>query len=248
MPIYDPDHIEYAISTGNVHIVLDDGLTCPAYWAYPALGAKFPGVALIHDWWGLNSTVRRIANFFAQIGHYVIVPDLFNGQTAATPQEAMRLVEALGEGNGYPLIHSALAALERHHNSNGYVAAVGLGMGGSLAFEAALTRPDLEAAVAFGGFPHRYYGRFRDAKAPILAIYGQQEPHIVPAAIEKLRREMAESSLPHRVEIVAGLAHDFFVDHPTEVQREMSRHALRLTVGFLDQHLKRHVKPPMKRI
>ncbi|MDX1992733.1 MAG: dienelactone hydrolase family protein [bacterium] len=247
MPVYDPSQIEYAITSEIIDVVMDDGSTIPGYWAHPSLGAKFPGVALVHDWWGVTPLVRRLANLIAQMGYHVIVPDLFNGQVATTPQQAMTLVQRLGDDNGYPRVHNALSVLERRHNCNGAVAAIGLGMGGSLAFEAALTRDDLEAAVAFGGFPHRYWGRFKDARAPILAFYGDGEPHIVPAAIRKLQTELTGSSLPHRVEIIPSTAHDFFFDHPTEMQRNAERMALRTMFSFLTEHLKRPIKAPSRR-
>lgn len=247
MPLYDPNHIEYTIATGNIEIVLEDGRSTPAYWAYPTLGLKFPAVALIHDWWGMTTTIRRIANLLAQSGHYVIVPDLFDGRAATTPQEAMTLVSALGEKGGYPRIDRALSVLERHNNCNSSVAAVGFGMGGSLAFEAAIKRKDLEAAVAFGGFPQRYFGQFSDATTPILAFYGQHEPHIKAAELDRLRLELAAGTPHHRVEVIPGLAHDFFFDHPTEQQRESGRLALRVTMDFLDQYLTRPTRPQVKR-
>ena len=92
MPLYEPDRIEYEITTGRVQIVVNGG-NMPAYWARPNLGSRFSGVVLIHDWWGLNDLIRRLANLFAQMGHYVIAPDLFAGQTTDDPQQALRLVE-----------------------------------------------------------------------------------------------------------------------------------------------------------
>lgn len=239
MPIYDPDHVEYTITSGHIQVVMDSGEQLPAYWAHPSLGSRFPGVALIHDWWGVNAVVRRLAHLFAQMGHYVIVPDLFYGRVATTPQEAMALVEGLGE-EGYPRVHSALSVLEHHHQCNRDVAVIGLGMGGSLAFEAAIVRDDLEAAVAFAGFPQRYFGRFGESNTPILALYGSKEPHIRPKVIERLRRELAASkkNLPHEVVIVEGIGHDFFVEGLSETEQEQGRAALSRTLAFMEQFLK----------
>jgi carboxymethylenebutenolidase len=249
MPIYDPDHVEYAINSGHVKIVMDGGKPVPAYWAHPLLGSKFPGVVLIHDWWGLTDIVQLLANLLAQSGHYVMVPDLFDGQTTASPQQAIKLVEGL-EQNGYPRVHHALHVLENHHHCNRSVAAVGLGMGGSLAFEAAIVRDDLEAAVAYGGFPQRYLGRFKDANTPIFAFYGEDEPHISAKVIQRLSDELAASphQLPHQVKIVPDLGHEFFVKTFDDIRRQRSREVLKETLVFLDAHLEGPARQPQRPI
>lgn len=242
MPIYEPDHVEYTVSSSYISIVLDGGGSLPAYLAHPHLGLRFPGVALLHDWWGLTDMMRRLAHLFAQMGYYCIVPDLFKGQQATTPQQAMELVRDLGSDYGFDKIDSAMNVLENHHHTNGNVAAVGVGMGGSLAFEAAISRDDLEAAVAFGGFPDRCFGRFPRANTPILAFYGVHEPHITPKAIGRLRAELARNPIGHRVEIVDQMGHEFFAHGMTDQQRLRSRMVLKDTLNFLDGLL---VKPQL---
>jgi carboxymethylenebutenolidase len=208
MPIYQPEHVEYTIVNGRVSIVADDGTQLPAYWSHPDMGGKFPAIAILHDWWGITTVERRMAHLFAQIGYYVIVPDLFDGAVASTPEEAYKLVEDKG-ARGYSYVDTALSVLENHGRTNGQTAAVGLGMGGSLAFEAALQRSDLEGVVAFYGFPQRYLGKFQNAKTPILAIYGSNEPFVASKVIDELRHELAQSPLPHEVVILADVGRDF---------------------------------------
>lgn len=241
MPIYDPEHVEYGITTGSIQVVMEGGRSLPAYWAHPVSGRRLPAVALIHDWWGITPIIRRMANLFAQTGYYVIAPDLFDGQIAATPLEAMERVKALGEG-GFARVNAALSVLETHHNTNGDVAAVGVGLGGGLAFEAAITRPDLEAAVAYGGFPQRCLGRFGQAQAPILAFYGADEPYIPRAIIDRLRAELAAAPLAHEVVILMGIGHEFFTEDASEAQRQAGRQALARTFAFLEAHL----QPPAR--
>jgi carboxymethylenebutenolidase len=239
MPIYEPSHVEYAITSGHIQVVVDDGKTLPAYWAHPNSGRLFPAVALIHDWWGITPIIRRIAHLFAQSGYYVIVPDLFQGKLPHTPEEAMELVKGLGD-NGYPRIDSALSVLERHHNTNHDVAAVGIGMGGSLAFEAAIVRKDLEASVAFFGFPQRYFGQFKNATTPVLAIYGDHEPHVPATKIIQLREELAASDLgtQHEMMILPHTGREFLSENANEAQQEQGRQALNATFGFLEKYLK----------
>lgn len=243
MPIYEPDHVEYKIDQGHISIVLDDGKQLPSYFAHPQLGGKFPGVVLIHDWWGITTIIRRMANLFAQMGYYVMVPDLFYGKTAIRPKEAMVLVKTLGTDTGYTMIDSALAVLENHHQCNGYVAAIGVGMGGSLAFEAAIKREDIEAVVAYSGFPHRYFGHFKDVHVPVQAFYGSEEPHITPQLIVRLREELAQSKFESHVEVIEGMGHELFAEEMPPDQRLKSRDILTRTFDFLDQHLLGPQKP-----
>ncbi|MBZ0291263.1 MAG: dienelactone hydrolase family protein [Anaerolineae bacterium] len=243
MPLYNPDHVEYNITTGRIQIAIEDGTSIPAYWAHPTITAKFPGIALIHDWWGITDHIRQVANQFAQVGHYVIVPDLFNGETARSYEEALTRLDELGDA-GYKLVHTALSVLENHHQCNGDVAAVGYGMGGSLAFEAAIIREDLEAAVAYAGFPQRYLGYFHRSNTPMLAFYGSNEQYISPEIIERLRKELATASdsLAHEVVILPGVAHDM-LSPDAEVTAQM-RQAWHKTLDFLDDLLEGPNRPP----
>lgn len=244
MPIYQPERVEYTIINGRVTIVGDDGAQIPAYWSHPDLGGRFPAVAIIHDWWGITATERRMAHLFAQMGYYVIIPDLFDGESARTPEEAMRLVEARA-ARSYGCVDTALHVVENHVRANGATAVIGLGMGGSLAYEAALTRGDLEAAVAFYGFPQRYFGRFKAAKAPILAIYGSDDPFITPAAVAELRRQLDESPLAHEVVVLDGAARDFLGD-PALLSRDPAQSSGSLAwqkmLAFLEAQ---HVAPTL---
>jgi carboxymethylenebutenolidase len=247
MPIYDPNRIEYGITSGHIQIVAEGGRQSPAYWAHPVTGRLFPAVALIHDWWGITPIIRRMAHLFAQSGYYVIVPDLFDGQSTQSPVEAMELVKHLGDG-GYPRVDAALRVLEDHHNTNRDVAAVGIGMGGSLAYEAAIVRHDLEAAISFYGFPQRYLGRFHESVAPILALYGEEEPHITRPVIENLQRELAAASTSrktaHEVVLLPGVGHDFFAENATEFTKQQGRAALTRAFAFLETCLRGPIRTP----
>lgn len=249
MPLYDENRIEYNIVSGHIEIVTDAGQRVPAYWAHPAIGKHFSAVALLHDWWGMTNVIRLLADFLAQMGYYVIAPDFFHGERATTPKEAMRLLEA-HEASRFVIVDSTLSVLEHHMRTNRSVACIGLGLGGSMAFEAAIMRHDLEAAVAVAGFPQRYLGRFAKANTPILALYGSEEPYIKPVVIEALRKELASTELAdqHRVEIIKGASHVFFTDTPTPAIREVGRLALKEILAFLEIHLEQPQGPAREEV
>lgn len=244
MPIYKPEHLEYTITSGRIQIAMEDGSHLPAYWAHPRVGDIFPGIVLIHDWWGITEIERGLADWFAQMGYYVIAPDMYQGKIAKSPAEAMELVKQLDNGHGYRYVDTALQVLETHHRSNRSVAAVGLGMGGSMAFEAAVKRTDLEAAISYYGFPQRFFGRLAPAATPILAFYGSREPHVAPLVIEKLKQEFGRAAAKHELVVVDGAARDFF----TNVEREYSKNVLMKSLAFLMQYLKQPKRPPAKEV
>ncbi|MBA3870383.1 MAG: dienelactone hydrolase family protein [Anaerolineae bacterium] len=250
MTAYDSNRAEYGITNGHIQIVMEGGRQLPAYWAHPNSGRLFPAVALIHDWWGITPAVRRIAHRFAQVGYYVIVPDLFDGQVASTPERAIELVKALGD-TGYPRVDAALSVLETHNNTNHDVAVVGIGMGGSLAYEAAIIRKDMEAAVVYYGFPQRYFGRLKELRVPLLAIYGEQEQYVTVTDINRTRRELDSNphKLEHEVLMLPNVGHDFFADSADEAGRVQSQAALNTTFSFLEKYLKGpSFTGPLKRI
>ncbi|MEO1645848.1 MAG: dienelactone hydrolase family protein, partial [Chloroflexota bacterium] len=238
MPIHDSGRVEFAIDSGNITLITDEGKRFPAYWAHPRIGHRFSGICMLHDWWGMNNVSRLLANFFARMGYYVIAPDMFGGQVANTPQTAMRLLERT-ENTRFAAVDATVSVLESHHRINESVAVVGVGMGGTLAFEAAIKRDDLEAAVAYAGFPNQYMGTFAQSNTPILAIYGENEPYIKSPVVAHLHNELKQTAIAehHRVEIIAGGGHELFSADPFDKRRDVSKHAINHTLAFLDQHL-----------
>ncbi len=242
MPLYRSDHVEYNIDSGHISIVKDDGQSLPAYWARPNRGTKFPGVVLIHNWWGITDIIRRMAHTFATTGYYVIIPDLFNGAHPQNHHEAIEQVKQLGDA-GFLGINAALSVLETHHLSNHKVAAVGIGLGGSLAYEAAIKRDDLEVAVAFYGFPQKYFGRFHEANTPIMGIYGKKDAIITPPVVEKLRQELAATPIAdkHKIITLPDAPHDFVIDNPSESQRMIVSDAWQAAQDFI----RLYAEPPV---
>ncbi len=238
MTAYEPQYVEYTITDAMMRVSLGEGQHMPAYWAHPLLGTKFPGIVLVHDWWGLTPVIRRMATMFAQLGHYVMVPDLFNGQIADTPKQAIELVENSRQHH-LDYINTALTALAQHHHCNKSLAVVGVGMGGSLAFASAIGQDNLDACVAFSGFPNRFIGKFHHAQSPICAFYGAKEPHIKAEVIQAMRGELSNQKdrFPHEIHIIPHMGHDFFTeDIPSHLQ-PVSRQVIGLALAFLDRHL-----------
>lgn len=234
-------HVEYEVRAGYLSIVADDGATFSAYGAQPRLGERFPAVVLLHDWWGLNTAARLLAVQLAQAGFYVVAPDLFDGKHAATAREAAVLVEEIARKRRFRRVMESFDVLETNLHATRRTAVVGIGMGGGLAFRAAIQYPHREAAVvALSGFPQTYSGQFRNCPVPVLAVYGGADPLIPRPMIDRLRAELNTAVLHdhHRLTIIDGAGHEFFPDDPTDAERMHGSQALAHAVAYLNHHLR----------
>ena len=57
----------------------------------------FPAVVMIHEWWGLNENIKKMAENLAKEGYVVLAVDLYNSQVANTTESAQNLVSKVRE-------------------------------------------------------------------------------------------------------------------------------------------------------
>jgi carboxymethylenebutenolidase len=76
------------------------------YLVYPEIAStqggnmsasELPGVIMIHEWWGLNDHIKNMADELSKEGYAVLAVDLYNGNVATSPDEAMSLVSEARE-------------------------------------------------------------------------------------------------------------------------------------------------------
>jgi carboxymethylenebutenolidase len=128
-----------------------------AYLALPASGTG-PGLVLAQEIFGVNKTMREVADYYAQEGYVVLVPDLFWRQQAAVElghseadmQRAFALYGGFDEAKGVEDIQTSLTALRQSPEVIGKVGVLGFCLGGKLAYLAAC-RTDADVAVAYYG-------------------------------------------------------------------------------------------------
>ena len=128
-----------------------------AYLSLPASG-KGPGLVLAQEIFGVNRTMREAADYYAEEGYVVLVPDLFwrqepGVQLGYTPedwQRAFGFFQGFDQDLGVQDIQASLDALRAQPECAGQAGVVGFCLGGKLAYLAACRT---DAAVCVG-----YYG------------------------------------------------------------------------------------------
>jgi carboxymethylenebutenolidase len=235
--------VQHRITSGYINIIAANH-TLPAFWAHPEVGSTFPGLVLLHEWWGLTSHIRTQVRRFAEMGFYVIAPDLFDGKTADNADAALALQQELGEA-GIARVSAAIRALDTHNRVNGKMGVIGWHMGGEFAYQAAMIRDDLDAVVTFYAKPDEYLVLMPADATPILAFYAEKDQTASPEMIEKVRKALTQASPKNKVHVYPGTFTGFYNDDLATYNADAASDAWIQTLDFLCEHLevKRTIKP-----
>jgi dienelactone hydrolase len=90
-------------------------------------------IVLFHSMYGLRPAVRDAADRMRAAGHEVVVPDLYEGRTADTPEAGLALRDEIGRDE---LLRRAVAAAAPY--SDGGLVYAGFSLGGAVAQNLAL--------------------------------------------------------------------------------------------------------------
>jgi carboxymethylenebutenolidase len=176
-----------------------------------AEGAQRPGVVVIHEIFGLNDDIRRIARRFADEGYVAAVPNLMAGGVFVAC--VLRAAVALRSGHG-PAVDEleAVIALLEGRPDVGRVGAVGFCMGGGFALLLG-TRQRVGAAGVFYGDV-----RSRDELAracPLTGGYGERDRLFGPQG-RRLIDTLNELGKEHDVRLYPEAGHSYMnqAGHP----------------------------------
>ena len=171
-----------------------------AYLSLPKGEGPFPGVVVIHEWWGLNVHVKHWADRLAADGYAALAVDLYGGVVATTRDGALKAMRAVDEEAGSKMIAAGLDFLRKDARIKATrTASIGWCFGGGWSLKAALADADLDAAVI-------YYGRLKtDAatlapiKASLLGVFGNQDRGIPPATVDAFEAGLKEAGVKHAI-------------------------------------------------
>ena len=211
-------------------------VTAKAYLALPEAGTG-PGVLVLHAWWGLVPTFTEVCDRLAAAGFVALAPDLYDGRTATTVDEAEALMQASDRGRMGAIALAALGRLRQNPAVTGpAIGIVGFSMGASWALRLNELQPEAVAAVVdFYGISEMDWSVSRAAFQGHFAAHDQFEAlddvHVMEEAIRAAGREVEFYVYP-------GASHWFFeADRPEAYDAEAARVAWERTKAFLHRTL-----------
>jgi carboxymethylenebutenolidase len=196
------------------------------YLAVPA-GGEGPGVLVLHAWWGLTDFFKQTCDRLAQNGFTAFAPDLMQGQTADTIEQAEQLGKIRDEDLVLAAAAGALELLQSHPAVEGeQVGAIGFSMGAAHAVLLDLTYPG-----AFGGVVLFYGGGDMDitsSKTPYQLHFAEDDDWEPVKEVKKLEAPNVE------LHVYANAYHWFFEENkPEHFKAEAAALAWERVLSFL---------------
>jgi len=163
----------------------------------PAAPGKYPGILMFSEIFQITGPIRRSAAMLAGHGFVVACPEIYH---ELEPAGTVLAYDEAGttRGNAYKTTkavsaydsdaRAVLDYLKTHDNCTGRLGALGICIGGHLAFRAAMNRDVLATTCFYAtdihkkglglGMNDNSLDRAGEIKGELLHIWGRQDPHI----------------------------------------------------------------------
>jgi carboxymethylenebutenolidase len=205
---------------------------------------KLPAVVMIHEWWGLNDNIKNMADELAKEGYVVLAVDLYNGQVATSPDQAMKLVNLARENQNESLsnLKAAVSYLKTLDNVNALkIAAFGWCFGGGQALQLALNSnidSPLAATILYYGNLVTDQEQLSKITGPVLGIFGGQDQSIPTTDVQKFEDALNANNITNEIYVYEGVGHAFANPTGASFAPDELKDAWHKTLEFLNKNLK----------
>ncbi len=224
----------FAATSKNVSYKSGDQTVQAVLYAPEGKG-PFPGIVVIHEWWGLNDWVKEQASKLADQGYAALAIDLYRGKVATTPDEAHEIMRGVPEDRAARDLHAAVEFLKAQSNvKKDRIASIGWCMGGGYSLDVALQEPTLTAAVINYGHLASDSESLKKINASILGLFGGQDRGIPPEDVKKFEQGLKQMGKKVEVVIYPNAGHAF--ENPNNkagYRADDAADAWKRTVNFL---------------
>jgi carboxymethylenebutenolidase len=206
----------------------------------------FPGIVVIHEWWGLNDWVKEQAAKLAGEGYEALAIDLYRGKVATTPNEAHEFMGGVTQDRAKRDLEAAFQFLASQPDvKKDRIGAIGWCMGGGYSLGLALEEPKLAADVInYGVFDYASLANdspaLKKITAPILGFFGAQDRGIPSDDLKAFGAAMDKAGKKIDVTIYPDAGHAFENPNNKDGYRPAdAADAWSKTVNFLASTLKK---------
>jgi carboxymethylenebutenolidase len=212
------------------------------YLSVPAGEGPWPAVILIHEWNGLVDGIRQTADALADEGYVAFAADLYHGETGATREDNMRLMQTAQAEPAAMIanLDAAVAWLEARPDVTGRIGAVGWCFGGGVALSFGLDGAEHEATAIFYGSLVDDPERLASLSHEVYGTFAEQDAGIPVAEVEAFAAALDAAGIDNDIHVYDGVDHGFWlhVERNPAVNTAPARDAWRRLRAYFQRTLK----------
>ena len=169
-----------------------------------------PGVVVLHESFGLNDDIRRLATRFADAGYTALAPDLYShGRRIVCLSRVLVDMVRGSLAREVADIHRMREALAAQPEvDGGRIAVAGFCQGGGFALIAGAQPGFSAAAVNYGMVPAER--SLLDGLCPVVGSYGAKDKVAGSNMADRLESHLDALGVTHEVKTYEGAGHSFF--------------------------------------
>lgn len=228
---------EETIITGETSIP-SQGDTMPAWHAKPKVAeGNLPVVIVIQEIFGVHEHIRDLCRRLAQEGYLAIAPELYFRQGdpsdyADIPTLLSALVYNVPDAQVLADLDHVASWAARNGGDPHRLMVTGFCWGGRISWLYAAHNPQLKAAVAWYGkltgeksinSPKHPVDIATDLNAPVLGLYGGEDPGIPLESVETMRQALRAANASAEIVIYPEAGHAFNDDYRPSYHPESAR-------------------------
>lgn len=231
----NPDAARAAASSlETVEITTESGLAVSAAWGAPQI-APAASVLLIHEWWGLNDSIKAVAADFVAQGYGALAIDLYGGKVADDPDNARAYMNQVNDADATETLTSWIDWLRARDDTTDAVGTVGWCFGGGWSLNASMAR-SVDATIVYYGNVDRTAEQLSALQGPVLGHFATRDQWINEAMVDGFTGAMMAAE-KHATTFWYDADHAFA--NPTSARYDEADAALawQRTTAFLDENL-----------
>lgn len=241
LPDYKNENTNSEIFTLGKYLTTSETVTyfenVSGYLSKPNVDGDYPGIVMIHEWWGLNNNIKEMADKLASHGYVVLAVDLYDGNVATTSDQARQLISKYNSESGIQNMNSAVSLLNDDYSVD-KIGSVGWCFGGGQSLNLALNNSDMDATVIYYGSLVTDTETLSVIKWPVLGIFAELDTGITVETVSEFESALNGLNVDNQIFIYDDVDHAFANPSGERFASEESKDAWNHTISFLESTLK----------
>lgn len=204
------------------------------FYVEPKTPGNYPGIIMIHEWWGLNDHIKESAKTLAKQGYRVLAVDLF-GSVAKTPEEAMKQTRGLNQEKAIENMKSAKKFLTERGSTK--IGSLGWCFGGAQSLQISINEK-MDATVIYYGNLIEDKEKLKNLSSPVLGIFGSKDAQIPTEKVNNFENNLTDLKIENQIKIYDGVGHAFANPTGQNFAPNETKDAWSKTIEFLNKNLK----------